>query len=63
MFCRPKVKDIYSSLNQKKLMGIMALDIAKAFNCISHDIIFSKMRQSGFGNNVVDWFKGNQEAA
>ena len=34
------VKDIYSSLNQKKLMGIMSLDIAKAFNCISHDYTF-----------------------
>ena len=35
----------------------MFLDIAKAFNCISHDILFSKMTQSGFSNTVVDWFK------
>ena len=51
------VKDIYSSLNQKKIMGMMFLDVAKAFNCISHDILFSKMKQSGFGSGVVKWFK------
>ena len=51
------VKDIYNALNQKKLMGMMFLDIAKAFNCISHEILFSKMCQAGFDKNVVDWFK------
>ena len=50
------VKDIYSSLNQRKLMGIMSLDIAKAFNCISHDILFLKMSEAGFSNNVINWF-------
>ena len=51
------VKDIYSSLNQRKIMGIMSLDIAKAFNCISHEILFIKMSEAGFSNNVINWFR------
>ena len=51
------VKDIYSSINQKKLMGIMSLDIAKAFNCISHNILYSKMKESGFSDMVINWFR------
>ena len=36
---------------------MMFLDIAKAFNCISHDILFAKMYQPGFSDNVIRWFK------
>ena len=51
------VKDIYSSINQRKLLGILSLDIAKAFNCISHEILFLKMEKYGFSLNVVNWFR------
>ena len=40
-------------------MGIMSLDIAKAFNCIGHDILFSKMEKYGFAINVINWFRGH----
>ena len=38
-------------------MGMIFLDVAKSFNCIDHDILFTKMKNIGFGKAVVDWFK------
>ena len=31
--------------------------IKKAFNCIDHDILYSKMDSAGFGPLVIQWFK------
>ena len=33
-------KHVYSSINNKTLMGMLLLDIAKAFNCMNHDLLF-----------------------
>ena len=33
-------KFIYSGLNHKKPIGIVSLDVAKAFDCINHDILY-----------------------
>ena len=38
-------------------MGMLLLDIAKAFNCVNHDILFLKMRKIGFDKKVIDWFR------
>ena len=38
-------------------MGIMLLAIAKAFNCISHNILYSKMKESGFSDMVINWIR------
>ena len=35
----------------------MVLDVAKAFNCIDHDILYIKMKNAGFSETVVKWFK------
>ena len=51
------IHDIYTSINNKKLLGMMLLDIAKAFNCINHDILFNKMEKAGFGPVTITWFK------
>ena len=31
-------------------MGMIFLDVAKAFNCIDHEILYRKMHKAGFGN-------------
>ena len=31
--------------------------MAKAFNCIDHDILFLKMERAGFNLNVIQWFR------
>ena len=42
------VQNVYSNINNKKLTGMILLDIAKAFNCIDHIILYSKMENAGF---------------
>ena len=51
------VQYIYSALNNKKLTGMLLLDISKAFNCISHEVLYSKMFMAGFDISVVQWFR------
>ena len=51
------VKQIYSSLNNKKLFGAICLDISKAFDCIDHKKLFEKMISCGLSNVVVKWFR------
>ena len=51
------VHSVYSALNNKKLTGILLLDIAKAFNCISHDILYAKMASAGFDKSIIQWFR------
>ena len=51
------VHQIYSAINSKKLMGMLFLDVAKAFNCIDHEILYTKMKNVGFSTSVVNWFR------
>ena len=51
------VQNVHSALNNKKLTGMLLLDIAKAFNCISHDILLAKMASAGFDRTVIQWFR------
>ena len=51
------VRHLYSSINQNKIMGMIFLDIAKAFNCIDHSILYRKLYDVGASKRVVDWFK------
>ena len=50
-------KYIYSGLNHKKLIGAVCLDVAKAFDCINHDILLVKMSKIGFNALSLKWFK------
>ena len=51
------VKYLYSAINNGKITGVLFLDIAKAFNCINHNILNIIMANIGFTNRVPDWFK------
>ena len=48
---------MYSTINNRKIMSMLLLDIPKAFNCIDHDILYTKMDRAGFGPIVIKWFK------
>ena len=50
-------KYIYSSLNHKKLVGAVFLDVTKAFDCINHEILLTKMSKIGFNDLSLSWFK------
>ena len=49
------VKQIYSTLNNKKLFGSICLDISKAFDCIDHNKLFEKMVSCGLSDVVMKW--------
>ena len=49
-------RHIYSSINNKKLMGLLFLDISKAFDCILHDRLLQKLELVGCDNRVITWF-------
>ena len=51
------VMHIYSSINNKKLMALLFLDISKAFDCILHDRLLCKLKCIGADDNVLTWFK------
>ena len=51
------VRYMYSTINQNKLMGMVFLDIAKAFNCIDHNTLYRKLRDIGMSDRSVDWFR------
>ena len=50
------VKNIYSAINNNKITRVVFLDIAKAFNCINHDIFDIILANHGFENRVRPWF-------
>ena len=37
-------------------MGMLFLDVAKAFNCINHQLLYRKMGDVGMSNRVIKWF-------
>ena len=51
------IRHIYSSINQNKIMGMLFLDMAKAFNCIDHNTLYKKLSDVGMCKRVIDWFK------
>ena len=48
---------MYSSINDNEIMGMFFLDIAKAFNCINHNMLFSKMKDVEMSDRVIQWFR------
>ena len=50
------IRHMYSCINNNKIMGVLFLDVAKAFNCINHQVLYKKMRMAGFCERVISWF-------
>ena len=50
-------RHIYSSINNKKIMGLLFLDISKAFDCIIHERLIVKLRAIGCDPTVISWFR------
>ena len=50
-------KAMYSAINTRKIMGLIFLDVAKAFNCINHERLFSKLYKIGCTNRFITWLR------
>ena len=50
------IKNIYSSINNKKIFGAACLDISKAFDCINHRLLLAKLRNLGLSDSTINWF-------
>ena len=48
---------IYNGINNRKLTGMLFLDVAKAFNCINHARLFEKFKKIGFSPRCIAWFR------
>ena len=49
-------RHIYSSINNKKIMALLFLDILKAFDSIINERLLYKLRAIGCDAVVLDWF-------
>ena len=49
-------KFVYSQLDSSKFVLSIFIDFAKAFDCVSHNILLSKMRYYGIRGQVLKWF-------
>ena len=45
------------ALDSGKIVGGVFLDLKKAFDCVSHDILLNKLYAYGIRDNLMQWFK------
>ena len=51
------VEYIYKSLDEKKFVFGIYIELKKAFNTVSRDILLSKLQQYGVRGNALKWFE------
>jgi len=48
---------VYSSLDNRKIMLSVFLDLSKAFDTVNHGVLMSKLNNLGIRGSVYSWFK------
>ena len=49
--------DWYKALDRKQYVGVVFLDISKAFDTVNHDLLLAKLSQLGLSPSAVAWFQ------
>ena len=47
----------YKALDRKQFVGVVFLDISKAFDSVNHDLLFAKLSHLGLSSSTVSWFR------
>ena len=47
----------YKALDSKKYVGVVFLDISKAFDAVNHNLLLSNLSYLGLSPSTVSWFK------
>ena len=48
--------EIRFEANDKKLVGVLLLDLSKAFDTISRSVLLNKLKAYGISNEELEWF-------
>ena len=51
------ITDMYESLNRNHFIGVLFLDVRKAFDSLNHNILLNSMNKLGLRNNIITWFE------
>ena len=49
--------DLVCVIDKCYVVGLISLDLEKAFDLISHDLLLKKLRYFGFDESVINWFR------
>jgi hypothetical protein len=49
--------NVFRSLNQKLHVGGILCDLSKAFDCVNHEILLTKLHLCGIQVVTIDWFR------
>ena len=50
-------EDWYTSIDNDEYVGVVMLDLKKAFDTVSHNILVNKLRNYDISKHCVEWFK------
>ena len=53
----PFLEKLYLNLNRKQSASAVFCDLKKAFDCVNHSILLSKLEKYGFRGNTLKWFQ------
>ena len=47
---------LYRAVDEKKVTGVLMLDLSKAFDSIHHETLLMKLRTLGVSDETLSWF-------
>ena len=50
-------EDLQRDIDKGFVVGLVSLDLEKAFDLISHDILLQKLSYFGFHESAINWFR------
>jgi hypothetical protein len=53
------IDSILKSINQKMHVGEIFCDLAKASDCVNHEILLAKLHYYGIQRTVTNWFRSH----